>query len=136
MNANNLIVEITTPQKKRVFEEVISCSAPGVMGSFQVLFNHAPLLSELGVGEIKIETGERQLFFATSGGFLEVLNNRVSLLLETCESAEEIDIRRAESAAERARRRLKERQKDLDEARAAAALARAMNRLRVARKIS
>jgi len=136
MNANNLIVEITTPQKKRTFEEVISCSAPGVKGSFQVLFNHAPLLSQLGIGEIKIETGEGQFYFATSGGFLEVLNNRVSLLLETCESADEIDIQRAESAAERARRRLKEREKDLDETRAEVALARALNRLRVARKIS
>lgn len=134
MEANTIRVEITTPVRQWSFEQVISCTAPGVLGSFQVLHNHAPLLSQLDVGEIKLKTAEGEQIFASSGGFLEVLNNEVSLLLETCEPAEEIDVQRAEQAAERARRRLKEREANVDTARANAALARAMNRIRVAKK--
>ncbi|MEJ2636305.1 MAG: F0F1 ATP synthase subunit epsilon [Calditrichia bacterium] len=134
METNLFTVEITTPQKKWTFENVISCSAPGVKGSFQVLYNHAPLLSQLEIGSIKLETTDGILFFATSGGFLEVLNNKVGMLLDTAEKSDQIDVTRAGNAAERARNRLKERAEDLDAARAEASLARALNRLYVAQK--
>jgi F-type H+-transporting ATPase subunit epsilon len=133
---NNLLtVSITTPQKKRVFEGVNSCTAPGTKGSFQVLVNHAPLLSQLEIGEIKLVSDQGLERFSTSGGFLEVLKNNVSLLLETCENSEEIDVERAKSALERARKRLQEKSVDLDNSRAEGALLRALNRIRIAGKV-
>ena len=130
-----LTVSITTPQKKRVFEGVTSCTAPGTRGSFQILVNHAPLLSQLEIGEIKLESEKGLERFSTSGGFLEVLKNNVSLLLESCEKAEEIDVERAKSALERARKRLHEKKAELDSSRAEAALLRALNRIRIAGKV-
>jgi len=130
-----LTVSITTPQKKRVFEGVNSCTAPGIRGSFQILVNHAPLLSQLEIGEIKLESEKGLERFSTSGGFLEVLKNNVSLLLESCEKAEEIDVERAKSALERARKRLHEKKAELDSSRAEAALLRALNRIRIAGKV-
>jgi F-type H+-transporting ATPase subunit epsilon len=127
-------VEITTPHKKWAFENVKSCSAPGVKGSFQVLHNHAPLLNQLEIGAIKLETAEETFFYAASGGFLEVLNNKVVLLLETCEKAEQIDVSRAENAADRARTRLSDKTEEVDLSRAKLALARALNRIRIAGK--
>ncbi len=136
MEANVLNIEITTPERKWVFDRAVSCSAPGVKGGFQVLYNHAPLLSQLEIGEIKIQLDDGSIsYFATSGGFLEVLNNKVSLLLETCERADEIDLERAQRAAERARERLKQRDPNIDFARARAALQRAINRMKVANKM-
>ncbi len=134
MESHVITVEITTPQFKKTFENVISCSAPGVKGRFQILYQHAPFISHLEVGEIKLESAEGTWFFATSGGFLEALNNKVSLLLDTCERADEIDVARAQAAAERARERLKQKDKNIDVQRAQLALARALNRLRVAQR--
>ncbi len=134
MERNILKVEITTPQKKWQFDETLAIKAPGVKGSFQVLYNHAPLMSQLEIGEVKLETSDGISMFATSGGFLEVLDNRVSLLLESCEKADSIDVERAEKAAERARTRLESGEETVDAMRAEAALARAMNRIKIARK--
>ncbi len=135
MALNALRLEITTPKETRVFENILVCSAPGVEGGFQILFNHAPLMSQLEIGEIKLESTDGLTFFATSGGFLEVLENKVSLLLETCEDASEIDEERAKSAADRARKRLIESNKEIDVERAQLALNRALNRLKVLQHI-
>lgn len=136
MSEDYLKVNITTPHKRWVLEDVVSCTLPGTKGGFQVLFNHAPLLSQLEIGEIKIESTRGTQRFSTSGGFAEVLKNNVSLLLESCERAEEIDVERARLALERARKRLKEKSVELDESRAEAALARALNRIKIAGKVS
>jgi F-type H+-transporting ATPase subunit epsilon len=136
MEGENLTVTITTPQKEWTFEQVTSCSAPGIMGGFQILQDHAPLISELEIGEIKIETRDGTEIFATSGGFLEVLKNKVSILLETCEIASDIDLERAEKAAERARKRIHDRLGDLDILRAEMSLKRALNRIKVGRKLA
>jgi F-type H+-transporting ATPase subunit epsilon len=135
MELNKLKVSITTPQKEWNFEDVFSCTAPGVKGSFQILLNHAPLMNKIEVGEVKINRRESEQTFATSGGFLEVLNNKISLLLETCEDAAKIDVERAKKAAERARERLQYKSKDIDILRAESALARALNRIRVASNV-
>jgi F-type H+-transporting ATPase subunit epsilon len=135
MNENNLSVTITTPQKKWILDDINSVTAPGVMGSFQVLSNHAPLMTQLEIGEVKLETMQGLQLYATTGGFLEVLENNVSLLLESCEKSDEIDLGRAESAAERARKRLKDRSQDIDLVRAEVALSRALNRIRIANKV-
>lgn len=125
-------LEIVTPRKVVYSGDVVSFSAPGEVGSFQVLYNHAPLLSAIVVGEVKIQQSDGKLTrYATSGGFVEVLSNRVVLLAETAESPEDIDVRRAEEAKRRAEKRLHEPSSDLDVQRARLALARALNRLRI-----
>jgi F-type H+-transporting ATPase subunit epsilon len=136
MEGENLTVTITTPQNEWTFDQVTSCSAPGINGGFQILEDHAPLLSELDIGEIKIKTAGGAEIFATSGGFLEVLKNKVSILLETCEKAPDIDLERAENSAERARKRIHDRLGDLDIFRAEMSLKRALNRMKVGRKLA
>ncbi|RMG67813.1 MAG: F0F1 ATP synthase subunit epsilon [Calditrichaeota bacterium] len=136
MADKRLRLEIVTPQRHLAYEEVVSCSAPGVLGYFQILPDHTEFVSELTIGEIKVEFSDHTKFFATTGGFLEVVNNRVLLLLEACEAAEEIDIDRALRALERAKRRLQEQSPDVDLMRARAALLRATNRLKIAQKLS
>lgn len=127
-------LEIITPSKTAYNDMVKSVSLPGTLGNFQVLFNHAPLLSKLEVGKIKIEDGSGKLIeFATSGGSVEVLNNKVLVLAETLESKEEIDIERAKKAYHRAKERLARKTAEVvDIARAEAALARAINRIKFA----
>ena len=128
-------VDIVTPLKHWSFDTVISCTAPGTLGSFEILLNHAPLINQIEIGEIKIVLDGETRYFATSGGFLEVLNNKVSLVLETCEEASQIDVERAKKAAERARERLKKHEPNTDITRAEIALSRALNRLKVVKRI-
>ncbi len=128
-------LEIVTP-KKIVFQATVtSFSAPGIVGGFQVLRSHAPLLSSIGVGEVKIidEQG-RESRYATSGGFVEVHENKVVLLAETAERSDEIDITRAEVARDRAQQRIAEKRIETDLDRTRAALQRALNRLKVAQR--
>jgi F-type H+-transporting ATPase subunit epsilon len=128
-------LEIVTPQKSVFSGEVESFTAPGAEGSFQVLRDHAPLLSTIAVGEVKIvDQSGNELVCSTSGGFVEVNHNHVSFLAETLEKKEEIDVARAGSAKERAETRLRDREPGIDIARAQAALLRALNRLKVAGK--
>ena len=126
--------EIVTPVKMVYSGAVESLRAPGVDGSFGVLARHLPMVASLGVGFLIIrEEGGESLEMATSGGFAEVLRDRVTVLAETAEREEEIDVSRAEAARDRARGRLaKRRDPEIDYARAEAALARALNRLRIA----
>ena len=129
-------LEIVTPKKIVFSGDVISFSAPGVMGGFQVLRSHAPLLSNIAVGEVKlVDVSGTESHYATSGGFVEVHENKVMLLAETAERSDEIDVQRAESARDRARTRLKEKAEEVDIDRARLALYRAMNRLKVADRL-
>jgi F-type H+-transporting ATPase subunit epsilon len=128
-------LDIITPERVVYRDKVVSFSAPGVEGSFQVLFNHAPLLSIIGVGKTKLMTGGGQeVLYATGGGFVEVKDNKVVVLVESAERADEIDVPRAEAARNRAEGRLKSKDTNVDIARAQVALLRAMNRLRVVGK--
>ncbi|HUI09128.1 MAG TPA: F0F1 ATP synthase subunit epsilon [Bacteroidota bacterium] len=117
-----------------VFEgEAASVSAPGTLGSFQVLFNHAPLLSSLEIGPLKVkDPAGADTHYATGGGFLEVNRNRVVVLVESAELPEEIDVARARAARARAEERLKSHDPLFDIRRAELALARALNRLSLA----
>ncbi|MCE1188048.1 MAG: ATP synthase F1 subunit epsilon [Ignavibacteria bacterium] len=129
-------VEIVTPAKSKYSGLVLSLTAPGSSGEFQVLYNHAPLISTFEVGKITIKEDESksEKIFATGGGIIEVLQNKILVLADSLESPEEIDISRAEKALERAKNRLgPEKNKTLNVARAEAAMARAINRLKVAR---
>lgn len=128
-------LEIVTPAKVVFQGEVTSLSAPGTLGGFQVLYNHAPLLSSMAVGVVKIrDTGGKDTLYATRGGFVEVKGNRAVVLAETAERADEIDVPRAKAALERAKQRLHSDDPGIDIERARAALFRALNRLRLAEK--
>lgn len=126
-------LEIVTPRKVIFSAEVLSFSAPGVVGGFQVLRNHAPLLSSTQIGEVKVtDTAGNETRYATSGGFVEVRENKVVMLAETAERVDQIDIQRAQQSRDRAQKRIAEKKIETDFDRARAALARAMNRLKIA----
>ncbi len=128
-------LDIVTPANTVYSGEVLSFTAPGVVGNFQVLFNHAPLLSAIGVGEVKItEADGKQQRFATSGGFVEVKSNKVILLAESAENEAEINVERAEKSKLRAQERLSKKTSDTDVDRAQVALMRSINRLKIASK--
>ena len=135
MANKNFIVDIVTPTRTVFSGDVQSVSAPGVEGGFQVLHNHAPFLSSIGIGAIKITDAAGKVdFYATSGGFVEVKNNKVIVLAETAEHSAEIDVARAESAKQRAQELLQKKSNNnelIDQERAHAALARALNRLKI-----
>lgn len=128
----NLYVEIVAPDRNVFRGEAQGVRAPGVEGSFEVLYNHAPMIAAFEVGTLYVTTaaGER-VAYATSGGFLEVLGNTVTVLAETAEPATEIDVERAQAAEQRALERLETPEDEADRQRARNALERARNRLRV-----
>lgn len=126
-----LNLEIITPSKQAFSGKVKSITVPGTAGSFQVLFNHAPLLSTFEIGKVKIEDlVGKETEFATSGGTVEVTENKILILADSLETKEEINVDRAKQAYDRAKERLANRGKDVDAIRAEVALARAINRLK------
>ena len=125
-------LEIVTPIK--IFDEgqVEYVRCPGLDGSFGVLANHREAIIALGVGEIKVTKNGKDHFLATSGGFAEITKEKVELLLESYEQAEEIDTSRAEAALKRAEeRKLSE---EIDSTRNDASLQRAVNRIKVSKR--
>jgi F-type H+-transporting ATPase subunit epsilon len=127
-------LEIVTPERRVYSGQVERLQAPGSEGSFGVLVRHAPFLTSLKVGQLAFaEEGGPLIKVAISGGFAEVRGDRVAVLAETAELAQEIDVARAQAARDRAQERLSRRREEtIDEARARVALARALNRLKVA----
>jgi len=113
--AGNLYVDIVSPSGSIFQGEASGVNAPGVQGSFEVLYNHAPMIAAFEIGELTLKqpAGE-SILFATSGGFLEVLNNTVTVLAETAEPATDIDVERAKASEERARKRLLEAGEGVD----------------------
>lgn len=131
-----LILEIITPAKPFFKGPIKSVTVPGTSGSFQVLINHAPIISTLDIGEIKVVfSDESQKVFATGGGTIEVNNNLITILADSLEAPENIDVERAKAAAERAKQRLANRSdKNIDVLRAEMALKRAVNRMNFVEK--
>jgi F-type H+-transporting ATPase subunit epsilon len=128
-----LSVEIVTIERRLLTEEgVDEVIAPGVVGELAVLPRHAAFMTMLNPGELILKKGNDEIPFAVTGGFFEVLNDKVIVLADAAERADEIDIQRAEQARERARLALERRESTEDLAVAAAALQRALIRLRVA----
>ncbi len=128
-------LDIVTPRKLLYTGEVASFSAPGVVGNFQVLVNHAPMLAQIGIGEMKLrESDGREICYATSGGFVDVRANHVVVLAETAEPASEIDGQRAAAARDRALKAMEQRLSEQERENRRDALQRALNRLRVAGK--
>jgi len=130
-----LNVEIVTAERVVYSEEgVDEVVVPGVEGELGVLTLHAPLLTMLQPGVMRIMKGNDEIEMAITGGFIEVRENRVTILADAAERAEEIDVVRAEEARRRAQRLLEERVAEVDLARAEAALARALARIRAAER--
>ena len=123
-------IEIVTPTHVITEENVSYLRCPGIDGSFGVMAGHTYAVIALGVGEVKIEVGNKEKWIATSGGFVDISPEKVLLLLETAEQSFEIDIERAKAAVKRAKDRIESKNK-VDTMRADAALMRALNRLKV-----
>lgn len=126
-------LEIVTPTRLLEAGEVSYIRCPGTDGSFGVMSGHREAVIELDVGEIKVTQGGKDLFYATSGGFAEITKEKVQLLVETVEKADEIDSGRAEASLTRAKGRVSGADGS-DSKRAEAALFRAVNRLRVSKR--
>ncbi len=123
---------IVTPSGTREEFNVRHMRAPGTEGYFGVLANHLPFITTIRTGEIEIDTRDGRKLWATSGGFVEVTENRVIILAETAEPAEQIDLERAKAARDRALKRLEEHPQGMDVLRCKLALTRAVNRLKIA----
>ena len=133
--AKKFRIEIVTPEKIVFSEEIESLVIPAERGYLGVLAGHAPLLCTLRPGEITLRGEKGEVHFATSGGFMEVTPQKAVLLTESAEDVAAIDLERAEDSKKRALERLAPGSgKDVDRARARAALERAQNRLRLAQK--
>jgi F-type H+-transporting ATPase subunit epsilon len=125
-------LEIVTPEKLVVKEAVDEAQIPGLDGYLGILPGHAPLITELGVGVITYRAGGATKTLSVAWGFAEVLQDKVTILAETVERPDEIDVARAQQAKERAEQLLKSNDPELDYDRAQDDLRRAETRLKVA----
>ena len=132
--AETFQLDIVTPDRLLVREAASEVTIPGRSGYLGVLPGHAPLLTELGVGEIAYRNPSGVQRLAVAWGFAEVLPNKVTILAERAERPAEIDVARAQRAKERAQQRLQHAAPDVDHRRAREALERAQTRLDVAQK--
>ncbi len=127
-------LEVVTPERAVLEDDVDMVIAPASEGYVGILPHHAPLLTTLGPGELRIKKGGVETSLAIFGGFMDVRPDRVVILTEAAENADEIDATRAEAARARAREVLQAGPVGLDEVRARASLERAMVRLRVSER--
>jgi F-type H+-transporting ATPase subunit epsilon len=127
---------LVTPQRQLLRESVAEVQLPGADGYLGVLPGHAPLITELGIGELSYHdlSGKESAHLAIIRGFAEVLPDRVTVLAETAELAHEIDVARADAARARAEKRLASGDTNIDWDRASVSLQRALIRIQVARK--
>ncbi|HEX9897249.1 MAG TPA: F0F1 ATP synthase subunit epsilon [Dehalococcoidales bacterium] len=128
-------LDVVTAERLVYSDEVDIVVAPGIEGELAILPHHAPLMTMLHPGELRARKGVDEYSLVITGGFLEVRPDRVTVLADAAERAEEIDIARAEAAKKRAEERLTHRTTGVDIARAEAALQRSLARLKVAEKI-
>ena len=129
--AKTFKVVIVTPDHTAYEGEAVSATIPGLAGYMGIWANHAPLVGAVAPGlvELKIDDAGSQRFFSVGTGFVEVSDNVVNLMVDTCEKGDEIDVKRAEESLDRARKRLTSMEKDLDRERARLAVSRAQARI-------
>ena len=127
-----LRLEIITAERQVLADDIDILVAPGIEGELGILPHHAPLMTMLQPGELLIRKDGEETYMVVTGGFLEVRPDKVIVLADACERAEEIDVARAEEAKRRAEERLKTRPLDMETASIEAALRRSLTRLRVA----
>jgi F-type H+-transporting ATPase subunit epsilon len=126
-----LHIDVVTPYGIIFTGSAKSCTAPGVDGEFSILSHHAALLSIIDIGELRFTFENNERSMATAGGFLEVKDNNINIIAESAEWAEDIEIDRAQAAEKRARELIDKRE-GIDITRAQLALARALNRTKIA----
>ncbi len=131
---SSIKLDIVTAERVAFSEDVDLVVAPGVEGQLGILPHHAPLMTMLEPGELRVRKGSEEFSLVVSGGFLEVRPDRVIVLADAAERVEEIDLARAEEAKRRAQERLSQPAPDTDLARAQAALQRSLIRLKVGAK--
>jgi F-type H+-transporting ATPase subunit epsilon len=130
-----ILLEIVTPERLAYSEEVDSVVLPGGEGELGILPHHAPLVSTLGIGELRIRRGSEEELFAIAGGFLQVRPDKVVVMAETADMASEINLERAQEARREAEKALESGfQEGADLAAARAALQQALLRIRVAER--
>ena len=133
--ADTFKLEVVTPERQVVLEAVSEAQIPVLGGYIGVLPGHTPLLAEMGIGELSYSVGNRVFSCTALGGFVEVLGDRVIVLADRAERAEEINVARAEAARDRAQKRLSTaNDPNVDWKRAENSLKRAQARLQVAAK--
>jgi F-type H+-transporting ATPase subunit epsilon len=132
MADGSIDLTIVTPERAVVHEKVDELQIPGAGGYFGILPGHAPLFSELKVGEVSYRQRDRWSFLAVAWGFVEVQSDQVRILAETAERSHEIDVARATRAKERAEQRIAKGGEEIDYNRALVALERALVRIQVA----
>ena len=131
--AGNIHLEIVTPESSVVSEDAQIVVSPGSLGDFGVLIGHTPFLTTLRVGSVRyVDSDGKERSVFVSGGFAEALPDKVTILAEAAERRRDIDLERAQTAFERAQKRIEEKgMDDINYARAKAALTRALYRLNV-----
>jgi len=133
---SSIRLDIVTAERAVYAEDVDMVIAPGVEGQLGILPHHAPLMTTLQAGELRVKKGGEEVSLVISGGFLEVRPDKVVVLADAAERVEEIDVARAEEAKHRAQERLVEkRAPGIDEAQAEAALLRSLARLKVVERV-
>lgn len=131
MSDKTFLLEVVTPEKLVLSEEVEFVVVPAIEGEMGVLKNHAPLVCALGIGILRYTLPDGiKRHMAITDGFMEVIDNKVKVLAETAEQGSQVDSLRAKAAKERAERRLAARDQTINFTRARLALARAMARIR------
>ena len=132
----NIKIKIVTPERTVYEDEVSQATLPTIDGEVTILPDHIPYITALKAGEIMLKKGEETIHLATSGGFIEFNNNILTMLTDTVERAEEIDIKRAEEAKQRAEELQKQRitLDDMEYAKTAALVEKELARIKVARK--
>ena len=132
---SELNLEIVTPSKPAFSGEIKAITVPGTKGRFQVLKNHAPIISTFEIGMVKVDLPDgKSDYYATAGGTIEVLDNKILVLADSIEKVSEIDEERALLSKKRAEERLLEKKSDINLTRAEASLARANNRILIEQK--
>ncbi len=130
--ADNIKLEVVTPEKSVVSEDAQIVMPPGTLGEFGVLSGHTPFLTTLKTGAIKYtDAGGKEKVVFVSGGFAEALPDKVTVLAESAERRKDIDLQRAKGAAERAQKRLDSNDEKVDYLRAKVSLLRAIQRIQV-----
>ena len=132
MADKNIVVEIVTPERMVYSEPADFVVVPGIEGYLGILPLHAPIVSGLNIGLLKVIKEGKESKVAISGGFMEVNENKTVILADTAEHSDEIDVDRANAALERAEQRLANKSFDVDVARAEMAMRRALTRLKAA----